>query len=83
MRRKRSENGFFLSVNQLAQSEQDTSANEAKRIRDREALVKRTWRTIAYHEGEAACRAERIADESELPVDYVKFICDNYGLTLH
>jgi hypothetical protein len=34
----------MISINQLAQEAGDTSANEANRIREREALIRRTWR---------------------------------------
>lgn len=70
------------SINQMAQEEGDSSANEAQRIRDRESTVKRTWRSVAFHENEAACTAERIAKESELPIDYVRFVCGKEGLAL-
>jgi hypothetical protein len=70
------------SINQMAQEEGDTTANEAKRIREREATVKKAWRTVAFYENEAACTAERIAKESGLPIDYVRFVCANYGLNL-
>jgi len=70
------------SINQVAQEEGDTSANEAARIRDREAAVAKAWRTIAYHEGEAACTADRVAAIAELPVDFVRDICARKGLAL-
>lgn len=70
------------SINQLAQEEGDSSANEARRIREREAQVKKAWRTVAFYENEAACTAERIARESDLPVDYVRFVCGKEGLAL-
>ncbi len=70
------------SINQIAQEDGDTSANEAARIRDREAAVTKAWRTIAYHEGEGACTAERVAASTELPVDFVRDICARKGLDL-
>jgi hypothetical protein len=70
------------SINQIAQEDGDTSANESARIRDREAAVAKAWRTIAYHEGETACTADRIAKASELPVAFVRDICARKGLDL-
>lgn len=70
------------SINQMAQEEGNSSANEARRIRDREASVKRAWRTVAFYENEAACTADRISKESDLPVEYVRFVCGSYGLAL-
>lgn len=70
------------SINQVAQEEGDSSANEAARIRAREGAVTRAWRTIAYHEGEAACTADRVAADAELPVDFVRDICARKGLDL-
>lgn len=70
------------SINQVAQEAGDTSANEAARIREREAAVARAWRTVAYQEGEAACTADRIATTAELPVDFVRDICARKGLNL-
>jgi hypothetical protein len=70
------------SINQIAQESGDSSANEAARIREREALVARGWRTIAYHEGAAACTAARIAWVTDLPVAFVQDICARKGLTL-
>lgn len=70
------------SINQLAQETGDTSAREASRIREREASVARAWRTIAYHEGEAACTAARVAAIAELPVEFVSDICARRGLAL-
>jgi hypothetical protein len=70
------------SINQIAQETGDTSANEAARIRDREALVARAWRTIAYHEGATACTADRIAWATELPIAFVRDICARKGLDL-
>ncbi len=70
------------SINQIAQEAGDTSANEANRIREREATVKRAWRTIAFNENEAACTAERIAAETGLPADFVRFVCGTHGLDL-
>jgi hypothetical protein len=72
-------NNRWQSINQVAQDEGNTSANEAKRIRNRESAVKVAWRTIAFNEGEAACTAERVARDCELPVDYVRFVCGNAG----
>lgn len=63
------------SINQIAQENGDTSANEA-------AAVARAWRTVAYHEGEAACTAERVAAIAELPVNFVRDICARKGLAL-
>jgi hypothetical protein len=70
------------SINQIAQEDGDTSANEATRIRDREAAVAKAWRTIAYHEGEASCTADRIAKVAELPIDFVRDICARKGFDL-
>jgi hypothetical protein len=70
------------SVNQITQDTGDSSANEAARIRDREATVARAWRQVAFDEGEAACTADRIAAKSELPVAFVRFVCGNKGLDL-
>lgn len=70
------------SVNQIAQEDGDTSANEAARIREREAAVAKAWRTVAYYEGETACTADRVAALSELPADFVRDICARKGLSL-
>lgn len=70
------------SINQIAQEDGDTSANEAARIREREAAVARAWRTVAYHEGESACTADRIATITELPIAFIQDICARKGLTL-
>lgn len=70
------------SINQTAQEDGDSSANEAARIHEREAAVARAWRTVAYHEGEAACTADRIATIAELPIAYVQDICARKGLDL-
>lgn len=70
------------SINQIAQETGDTSANEAARIRDREAAVTKAWRTLAYHKGEAACTAERVAALAALPVEFVRDICARKGLDL-
>ncbi len=70
------------SINQIAQEDGDSSANEAARIRAREADVKRAWRTIAYEQGEAACTAERVADAANLPIAYVRFVCGASGYDL-
>lgn len=70
------------SINQMAQEEGDSSANEARRIREREATVKRAWRTIAFDEGEGACTATRVAEASGLPVDYVRTVCASVGYEL-
>lgn len=70
------------SINQIAQEDGDTSANEANRIREREATVKRCWRTIAFEDGEEACSAESVAACAGLPVDYVRLICERYGYPL-
>jgi hypothetical protein len=47
------------SINQIAQENGGSSANEGKRIRDREAAVKQAWRRVAFNKGEAACTATR------------------------
>jgi hypothetical protein len=70
------------SINQIAQETGDTSANEAARIREREAVVARAWRTVAYHHGQAACTADKIAEIAALPVDFVRDICARKGLDL-
>jgi len=70
------------SINQIAQETGDISANEAARIRERESVVARAWRTVAYHHGEAACTADKIAEVSALPVDFVRDICERKGLDL-
>lgn len=70
------------SINQLAQESGDTSANEAQRVRERVASIKKAWRVIAYHEGESACTADRIASAAGLPVDHVRFVCGSEGLPL-
>lgn len=70
------------SINQMAQESGDSSANEAARIREREANVKRAWRQVAYDDGESACTARRIAAAAKLPVDYVRFVCAVHGLEL-
>lgn len=70
------------SINQIAQENGDSSANEAKRIRDRESAVKQAWRRVAFNEGEAACTVEKVAREADLPVDYVRFVCGNVGYEL-
>jgi hypothetical protein len=64
------------SINQIGQESDDTSANEAERIREREASVTKAWRTIAYHEGEAACSAARVAATADLPVDCGLYVSD-------
>lgn len=70
------------SINQVAQEDGDTSADEARRIREREDAITRAWRTIAYNEGETACTAERVAEAAELPVKFVRAICERRGLSL-
>ncbi len=55
------------SINQVAQDEGDSSANEAARIRTRGASVARAWRTIAYKRGDGACTAQAVADACDLP----------------
>ena len=70
------------SINQIAQAEGDSSANEAKRIREREAAVAKAWRQIAYDDGEAACSADRVAQAVDLPEAYVRAICERKGLAL-
>lgn len=70
------------SINQVAQEDGDTSAHEARRIKEREDAVARAWRTLAYNEGETACTAERIAEAAELPAMFVRDICERRGLSL-
>jgi hypothetical protein len=70
------------SINQLAQENGETSANEAQRIREREVAVMRAGRTVAFFEGEAACTAARIASESGMPIGHVRFVCGNHGMDL-
>ncbi len=70
------------SINQEAQVDGDTTANEVARIRFRERAVSDTWRAIAYHEGEAACTAARIAKDTSLPEAYVVEVCAVKGHTL-
>jgi hypothetical protein len=76
----REREAVMKSINQIAQEDGDTSANEARRIREREAAIARAWRTLAYNEGESACTAVRIAEAVELPVAFVQDICDRKGL---
>jgi len=70
------------SINQVAQAEGDTSANEVRRIADREASVKRAWRTIAWETSESDCTAEKIANVTGLAIGYVRTICERNGLGL-
>ena len=70
------------SDNQLAQTEGDTSANAARRIRDREKAVAEVWRNIAYYEGERACTTHRIAAVTGLPMHYVRQQCERTGYAL-
>ena len=70
------------SIDQVAQETGDSSANEAARILAREAAVARAWRTVAYHEGEAVCTADRIATIAELPLPFVQDVCARKGLPL-
>lgn len=70
------------SINQLAQEECDTSANEVNRIKEREASVKKAWRQIAYDLGEQACTVENVAKMANLPEAYVLFVCTNVGYAL-
>lgn len=70
------------SINQIAQSNGDTSANEANRIRERERAVSEAWWRVAYHESEQACTPVRVANESGLPVDFVVRVCFVKGHTL-
>lgn len=70
------------SINQQAQEDGDSSANEAERIREREASVKRVWRGISYAEGDQACTAARISMHTGLPIAYVRLICERHGYVL-
>lgn len=67
------------SINQIAQDDGDTSANEVARIKARERSIRDAWNRIAYNEGAGACTAERIARETDLPVHYVIDICGRSG----
>ena len=70
------------SINQVAQENGDTSANEAARIRERERAVVAAWRTIAFNEGESACTLGRVSRAAELPEEYVAFVCAVKGYAL-
>ena len=72
----------WKSINQEAQETGDTSAKEAARIVARRAAVARAWRLIAYRDGETSCTAEKVAQESELPVRYVTETCAIMGYPL-
>ena len=74
-----SANTLGWSLNQTAQDEGDTAANEARRIREAEASIHRAWRQLAYDEGESAVTAHRIATMTGLPAAYVREICERWG----
>jgi hypothetical protein len=72
-----------LSINQIAQAEGDTNANEARRIKNREAAVRRAYREHAYNIGTPTVdvltvRASVIAEEPIGP-DYIKLLCERDG----
>jgi len=77
-----SANSLGRSLNQIAQDEGDTAANEARRIREAEASIHRAWRQLAYDEGESAVTAHRIATMTGLPVAYVRDVCERVGHVL-
>jgi len=77
-----SANTLGRSLNQIAQDEGDTAANEARRIREGEASIHRAWRQIAYDEGESAVTAHRIATLTGLPVAYCRDVCERVGHVL-
>jgi hypothetical protein len=75
-----------LSINQIAQIEGDTNANEVKRIKTREAAVRRAYREYAYNIGTPTAvalmaRASAIAEEP-INSDYIKLICERDGSPL-
>jgi len=72
-----------LSINQIAQIDGDTNANEAKRIRNREAAVRRAYREHAYNIGtptanDITARTSEIAGE-QIGEDYITRICEKNG----
>lgn len=75
------------SINQIAQENGDTTANEANRIRRREATVKHAWRKYTFEHNEYPT-AQQIAEiaseeaEEELGMEYVKTICERNGYEL-
>lgn len=70
---------MFKSINQTAQEERDTSANEADRIRERHASIAKAWRTVAYNDGESACTVARLSEITGLPASYVFDVCASLG----
>jgi DNA-directed RNA polymerase specialized sigma subunit len=71
----------MISINQLAQETGDTSANEANRIREREALIRRTWRSIAHNLNRTPT-AKEIAERTGYPEHYIRFVCECSGHNL-
>lgn len=71
----------MISINQLAQEIGDTSANEANRIREREALIRRTWRSIAHNLNRTPA-AKEIAERTGYPEHYIRLVCERSGHNL-
>lgn len=77
----------FVGDNSQAQSEGDTAANFAKRIRRREQCVLRAWRTISFETGraptihEVSDAASALAEEP-LGHHYCTQICERNGYAL-
>lgn len=72
------------SINQIAQESGDTSANEAERIRQREAAVRQAWRTLQFNNDKLPTisqiveLASRLADEY-LGAEFCARICECTG----
>jgi hypothetical protein len=76
-----------LSDNQMAQRENDTSANEANRIRERESAVKHTYLSFVYMHGTKPSAAQMSILASKLcgeylGEEYVLRICERNGYEL-
>lgn len=66
----------FRSINQVAQDEGDTMANEVLRLKEQDEAIYRAWRTIAYGTFESrpttpSLRA--VAEAVGLPEHFVSF----------
>lgn len=66
----------FRSINQVAQDEGNTMANEAKRLAEQDAAIYRAWRTIAYGTLESRPTTPSlrgVAEAVDLPEHFVSF----------
>ena len=72
------ENKMRKSINQIAQELNDTSANEAIRIRNREAIVNQAWRKIAFIK-DIVTIDDMIKALPEFNETFIRFVSENYG----